>query len=191
MEGSKESELVMAVLMYAVRCQLEGDLAALRDMNFGPKEIAALRDMKLGDLCRVESLRAHCLAIGLNRDVYWPMIANLRDRRESEELQHALITADGPQEMLQSLFGMSSREYTRLRRSLIDSPIVGRPPDPDEAAAAQLWQAWQAIDRDGDEPMDAGEYLKLHDDTGLSLRIIWRQIQRWSAYGDVDANSSR
>ena len=57
MDGSKETELVMAVLLYAVRCLLEGDQAALRDMNFGPKEIDALREMKLADLCGVESMR--------------------------------------------------------------------------------------------------------------------------------------
>ena len=44
MDGSKETELVMAVLLYAVRCLLEGDQAALRDMNFAirPGEIVTL-----------------------------------------------------------------------------------------------------------------------------------------------------
>jgi Protein of unknown function (DUF2857) len=188
MEGSKEAELVMAVLMYAVRCLLEGDLAALRDMNFGPKEIDALREMKLGDLCRVESMRAHCLAIGLNRDVYWPMLANLREQRESEELQHALIRADAPQEMLQALFGMRPREYTRLRHSLVATGGVGRPREPDDAGAERLWHAWKSIDRATDAPLDAQHYLTLHAKTGISLRTIWRQVQRWVAYGGLDAN---
>lgn len=34
--GTKESELVMAVLLYAIRCLAEGDQHALRGMNFGP-----------------------------------------------------------------------------------------------------------------------------------------------------------
>ena len=191
MEGSKEAELVMAVLMYAVRCLLEGDEAALHDMNFGPKEIAALRDMKLGDLCRVESMRAHCLAIALNRDVYWPMVANLREHRESEELQHALIKADAPQEMLQTLFGMRPREYTRLRHSLVTNPGIGRPRDPDDAAAAQLWLAWKAIERDSERPLDGSHYLAMHAKTGISLRTIWRQIHRWDAYGGLDVSGAR
>jgi len=186
MEGSKEAELVMAVLMYAVRCLLEGDLGALRDMNFGPQEIAALREMKLADLCRVESMRAHCLAIGLNREVYWPMVANLREQRESEELQHALINADAPHEMLQSLFGMSAREYTRLRHSLGVGPSTGRPPDPDDAGAERLWRAWKALDRDSALPLAARDYLRLHAETRIPLRSVWRQIHRWVTYGGLD-----
>ena len=38
--GTKESELVMAVLLYAIRCLAEGDYHALRGMNFGPEEVA-------------------------------------------------------------------------------------------------------------------------------------------------------
>ena len=58
--GTKESELVMAVLLYAIRCLEEGDQHALRSMNFGPQEVAALRDINLADLYRAGSLQAHC-----------------------------------------------------------------------------------------------------------------------------------
>ncbi|HFD86479.1 MAG TPA: DUF2857 domain-containing protein, partial [Gammaproteobacteria bacterium] len=34
MESTKESDLVTAVLMYAMRCLAEGDLAALHNMQF-------------------------------------------------------------------------------------------------------------------------------------------------------------
>ncbi len=50
MDGTKESDLITAVLMYAIRCLAEGDQAALRNMNFGPREIEALREMNLADL---------------------------------------------------------------------------------------------------------------------------------------------
>ena len=126
MEGTKESDLTAAVLIYAIRCLAEGDQAALRNMNFGPREIEALREMNLADLYRIESLRAHCLDIVLNRDVYWPMIEHLRRQRESEELQQVLIAADAPLEMMQTLFGLGSREYTRLRRMLTVDPSVPR-----------------------------------------------------------------
>mgnify|MGYP000364410687 FL=1 len=116
--GTKESELVMAVMLYAIRCLSENDQHALRNMNFGPEEVAALRELNLADLYRVGSLQAHCLDIRLDRDVYWPMLAHLRRERESEELQRDLIQADAPLEMMRSLFGVGSREYTRLRRML-------------------------------------------------------------------------
>jgi hypothetical protein len=69
--GTKESDLVMAVLLYAMRCLAEGDQQALRDMNFGPKEMGALREINLADLYRVGSLQAHCLEIRLNRMRRW------------------------------------------------------------------------------------------------------------------------
>lgn len=190
MEGSKETELVMAVLLYAVRCLLEGDQAALRDMNFGPKEIEALREMKLADLCGVESMRAHCLEIALNREVYWPMIAHLKSRRASEELQQRLMAADASLEMMQTLFGMSAREYTRLRRMLTVYPAVGRPPEPDDDASARLWEAWR-VSAKGEEPIAPEVYLRLHQETGLPLRVVWNQVQRWSNYGALDPIPSK
>ncbi len=118
MRGTKESDLVTALLMYALRCLAEGDQVALRNLNFGPREIEALREMTLADLYRVESLRAHCLRIALNREVYWPMVEHLRQQRETEDTERALIAADAPLEMMQSLFGLGAKEYSRLRRTL-------------------------------------------------------------------------
>jgi len=186
MDATKEADLITAVLMYAIRCLAEGDQAALRNMNFGPREIEALREMNLADLYRADSLRAHCLDIVLNRNVYWPMIEHLRRQRESEELQQTLIGADAPLEMMHTLFGLGSREYTRLRRMLTVAPSVGRPAEPDEDGAHRLWHAWvgrKAPDDDG--PLAPGEYLALHQETGVSMRAVWNLTQRWSQYGDL------
>ena len=130
--------------MYAMRCLAEGDQAALRNMNFGVKEIEALREMRVADLYRVESLRAHCLEIALNRQVYWPMIEHLSEQRSMEDTIQTLIVADAPQEMMQILFGLNQRDYTRLRRILLVDPSVGRPPELDEASSHRLWEAWSA-----------------------------------------------
>lgn len=191
MEGTKESDLIAAVLMYAIRCLAEGDQAALRNMNFGPREIEALREMNLADLYRVESLRAHCLDIVLNRDVYWPMIEHMRRQRESEELQQVLIAADAPLEMMQTLFGLGSREYTRLRRMLTVDPSVGRPAEPDEDSTHTLWNAWaQRAYREDDGPLAPNEYLAIHRETGIAMRAIWNLTQRWSQYGDLTGRGS-
>ena len=45
MSASKEAELITAVMLYAVRCFAEGDLPALKEMNFGPRELGALREI--------------------------------------------------------------------------------------------------------------------------------------------------
>ena len=184
--GTKESELVMAVMLYAIRCLSENDQHALRSMNFGPEEVAALRELNLADLYRAGSLQAHCLDIQLNRDVYWPMLAHLRRERESEELQRDLVQADAPLEMMRSLFGVGSREYTRLRRMLAVEPGVGRPPEPDDETAHLLWHALsERLGPDDADPLDPSAYLAVHRETGASLRAIWNLTQRIREYGDV------
>ena len=52
MSSNKEADLTTAVLLYAMRCLAEGDQQALRAMNFGPKELDALKEMNLADLYR-------------------------------------------------------------------------------------------------------------------------------------------
>jgi hypothetical protein len=184
--GTKESDLVMAVLLYAMRCLAEGDQQALRDMNFGPKEMGALREINLADLYRVGSLQAHCLEIRLNRDVYWPMLAHLHRERKSEEMQRDLIQADAPLEMMRSLFGVGSREYTRLRRLLTCDPAIGRPPEPDDATSHALWHAWSArTDKDPTAPLTPEDYLALGQQTGASMRAVWSLTQRWAEYGNL------
>ena len=94
--GSKEAELVTAVFLYAIRALAEGDQHALSAMNFGPKEISALRALNLADLYRAASLKAHCLDIRLNRAVYWPLIAHLRRARESEIASRRISRSTSP-----------------------------------------------------------------------------------------------
>lgn len=191
MSTNKESELIIAVLMYALRCLAEGDQQSLQAMNFGPKELEALRNMNVADLYRANSLRTHCLRIDLNRDVFWPMLEHLKLQRESEELQRELIVADASLEMMQSLFGWSSREYTRWRKLLTVSHIAGRPAEPDEPTSHRLWYTWRDYvkDRD-DETLTAADYFQLHIATKIDVRVIWSLIQRWEAYGREEGELS-
>jgi hypothetical protein len=191
MMGNKESELTSAVMMYAIRCLAEGDLSALRNMNFGPREVEALREMNLGDMCHIETLRAHCLKIAINREVYWPMVAHLRNRRESEELQKALIRADASQEMMQTFFGMGGREYVRLRRMLMVETTSGRPPEPNEKEIQILWEVWkQRTEGHENGLLPPEEYLAMHEETGIALRAVWSQASRWADYGQLPVVSS-
>ena len=192
MIGTKEADLVTAALLYAMRCLAEGDLHALRAMKFGPKEIEALRELNLADLYRIGSLQAHCLAIELDRDVFWPMLDNLRTSRDNEDLTRDLMQADAPLEMMRALFGVSSREYTRLRRMLALAPAVGRPPEPDEETEHKLWCALSnRLTSSPDESLDPQQYLAVHEESGASMRAIWNLAQRWLEYGDIDACTER
>ncbi len=189
MKGTKEADLVSAVLMYATRCLAEGDLVALRNMKFGAREIEALREMSVSDFYRIESLRAHCLKIVLNRQVYWPMMDYLRTQRESEETLRSLVAADAPREMLHTLFGLGGRGYSRLRRTLSIKPTVGRPAEPDEASSHRLWCVWsKRVDQDEPGLLSPGAYLEIHKETGLSMRAIWSLTQRWAQYGKLTGN---
>ena len=187
MEGTKEADLITAVLMYAMRCLAEGDQAALRHMNFGIKEIEALREMRVADLYRVESLRAHCLEIALNRQVYWPMIEHLSEQRTMEDTIQALTAADAPQEMMQVLFGLNPRDYTRLRRTLLVDPSIGRPPELDDASSHRLWEAWSGrVNGEASGLLTPDQYLDIQSETGLSMRAIWNLTQRWAEYGHLN-----
>ena len=185
MSSNKEADLTTAVLLYAMRCLAEGDQQALRAMNFGPKELDALKEMNLADLYRADTLRVHCLKIALDRTVFWPMLDNLRHQRESDDLQRELLVADAPLEMMQQLFGWSSREYTRWRRLLTLAPSVGRPPELNETDTHALWYAWQErIEAREQNALSATDYLDLQEQTGIGLRSIWALVQRWETYGE-------
>jgi len=187
MSASKEAELMTAVILYAVRCFSEGDLTALQEMNFGPKELNALREISMSDLFRARELTAHCLQVRLNRDVYWPMLEHLRRGREAEILQQEMMQADAPHEMMLSLFAMSAHEYTRQRRMLTAQPAKGRTPDAGDEQSAQLWTLWrERVDAAQEDTLTPRDYLTLHHVTGISLRIIWNCCRRWAAYGDCD-----
>lgn len=187
MGATKEADLISAVLRYAIRCLADGDSEALRAMNFGPKEIEALRGMHLADLPCLESLGAHCLEVGLNREVYWTLVTHLQRERAAEALQQALIEADAPFEMMQTFFGLSSREYNRLRRVLAAAPAVGWPPEADEASQHTLWAAWtRRQENTAADRLTPEAYLDLHHETGMGLRAIWTLTRRWAAFGDLN-----
>jgi len=187
MAASKEADLITAVLLYAIRCLGEADQSALRAMGFGPREIDALQRLNIADLYHVEAIRAHCLRVDLNREVFWHMVEHIKQLRASEELQQALIKSDAPQEMMQALFGVNAKEYTRWRRLMTLEPAVGRPAEPDEDTEHALWKAWKARVKGEDaELLTAEDYLALKAETDVELRTIWLLTRRWAQYGNPE-----
>jgi hypothetical protein len=187
--ATKEAELTTAVLLYAVRCLAEGDPHALRAMNFGTKEVEALHALDLNDLYRVHRLQAHCLEVRLDRDLFWPLIAYLRREREAERLQRTLIQADAPFEMMQRLFGLSSRDYTRMRRLYGVPPAVGRPPEPDPDVSHRVWAVVRELAQRHPPGEYSGEaYLEMADKSGAPLRAVWQLTQRWAEDADLAAD---
>ena len=191
MSGTKESDLVTAVLLYAIRCLAEGDQYSLQGMNFGPEEMDALSELSAQDLYRADSLQAHCLQIRLNRQVYWPLVSHLRDTRVSESTQQALIRAGAPLEMMQSLFGMGPREYTRYRRQMVADIAPGRPPQPDDTLSHEIYASWsKRITATETGELEPSEYLEIVEETDATMRAIWTLTERWRAYGVLDPGES-
>ena len=88
--------------------------------------------------------------------------------------------------MIQSLFQLGARDYTRLRRLLIADASVGRPPEPDDATSHALWHVWnELITDDTSTQLKPEDYLRMHERTDASMRTIWNLTQRWSTYGNL------
>ena len=178
--NTKEGALNSAVFLYVMRCLTEGDVHALRHMQFGRKELDAIRELSVFDLSRSENLRAHCLSISLNRKVFWPMIEMLKRERLSESTLNELIERDAPYELMHELFGMSTREYTHRRRHLPASLGQGRPKLPEKAREEVLYGAWRdLVEGNGSASLNANDYLDLHKHTEVSLRAIWQLTSQW------------
>ena len=92
--------------------------------------------------------------------------------------------------MLQRLFGLSSRDYTRLRRLFGVPPAVGRPPEPDQDLSHKIWAVVKERDlREGAGEFSGEEYLEIADKSGAPLRAVWQLTQRWTRDGDLPAGS--
>lgn len=180
MNNTKEGDLVLAVLIYAMRCFADGDWLALRQMQFGEKEVEALGQLSINDLHRAESLKAHCLSVVLNRQVFWHMIEHLMRQRKENDLMLELMQKDAPFEFMRAHFGMSSREYSARRKNLGRNTGVGRPNLPDHDTQDELYRVWSRMykELEGSE-LQASDYLKLSEETGVSLRAIWQLTQSW------------
>ena len=179
--NTKEGRLVSAVLMYAMRCLAEGDLRSLRHMQFGEKEVEALRELQMLDLSRVEAMKAHCLSISLNRQVFWPMIDLIKRERKNDDLLNDLIEKDAPFDMMHDLFGLSTREYAARRRHLPSNLGQGRPQLPERNVEDKLYAAWrELVDGRGNFELHGSDYLNLHTETGVSVRAVWSLVSKWT-----------
>ena len=187
MIGTKESELTTAVRLYAIRCSTEGDVAALRRMQIGDKEINTICDMRMDDILQLGQVMTHCVNITLNKEVYWSLMEHVRRQRTALSTMEQLIREDAPFEMIQAFYGLPSREYTARRKQLSVPNSVGRPKEPSEFHSHQLWYAWKDLEKDEQTlRIKPEEYLHLHSETEIPLRSIWLLTERWIETGFVN-----
>lgn len=176
-------ELTHAVLRYASACARTGDWSALRDMGFSEAEVDALHGLSLGELAALErGIAGHVLRVELDRPAFWLVVEQVRRQSRDETMKLELIRRDAPAEMMERLFGMGMKEYSACRRRLRAPRGVGRPPEPDEATARDVWLAWKQLQKGRrNAHLDPAGWIALQDQTGASLRVVWRLVGRWMA----------
>ena len=138
------ADLTLAMLLHATASLESGDWAVLRDMNFGALEIKALERLRLADVVKlVDQLDGHVLNITLDRERFWIVLDKIEAERASDRLKSDLVCREAPVDMMRHLFGMTDRQYARLRRRYRCSRGAGRPADPAPEIMDTIWEAWQ------------------------------------------------
>ena len=178
--AAKEADLVVAAFLYVSRCARDGDRHALRQMNVGSDEIAAISRLTVDDVVRALPVAAHCLRIRIDRDAFWQLVARLDTLRERDRLLRELIAADAPAAMMTELFGMGRHEYAVWRRFCGLPNGAGRPTEPDEATERAIWRSCEAHVGDSTKrPLDANDYLAIATHCNAPVRTVWRALARW------------
>ena len=188
MSIKKETELMHSIIIYCLRCQEEGDLHALREMGFGPREVRALNSLSSAEQIRLASTRSHFMKIVLNQDVYWRMIDFVDQESHKESVINQLIAYDAPLPLMYALTGMGNKQYLIKRREfgLITSP-VGRPSAPPDSVTELVWDNLTEIAKNS-QKFGPKQFLDLYEvlERKVSLRVIWHLFQRWESEGTLE-----
>ena len=186
----KETELMHSIIIYCLRCQEEGDIHALKEMGFGPREMCALNALSAGDQIRLASTKSHFMKIVLNQEVYWRMIDYVDQENHKEAVINQLILSDAPLPLMHALTGMGNKQYSLRRRQagLLGSP-VGRPPIPSDSTTQLVWQQLTTIAEKSDS-FGPKQFLELYEslEKKVPLRVIWNLFHRWENEGALKVN---
>ena len=181
----KETELMHAIIIYCLRCQDEGDMHALHEMGFGPREIQVLSTLSSSDQIRLASTRAHFMNIVLNQEIYWRMIDFINRENERDAIVNQLIQNHAPLPLMHSLTGMSNKQYTLKRRQFgMLASQAGRPPSPSEETTNLVWEKLKSITSQSDS-FGPKQFMQLYEDLEkkVSLRVIWNLFSHWESDG--------
>lgn len=180
-QSEKESELVLALLNYLSRCGHEKDVSALQEFNVPLKFAVRLARLTVEDFhsCAMHFSRAVPGRIVVDTEAIERTLDFVKVERERDEMVRQLVAADAPRGMLAKLgFAVTRSEYQELRAELGIAGSTGRPLEPDNGTALLVWQSL-ADSLDGRPIPNATPrgYLHVHQETGLSLRVIWKVVE--------------
>ena len=176
--ATPEFDITFAVIRYAMQCVQEGNSHALREIGFGPSESEAISHLTLDDLAILERrITGHVLKIALDRTLFWAALAEIKREATEREARLALLRLDAPAGLMNALYGIGTKEYTRLRQTHGVPNGVGRPPELDTDAA---WSLSEILNR-YKEPLSPTDWLAIVADSGLPLRAAWRKYSHWKS----------
>jgi hypothetical protein len=184
LERSKETDLFYAVISFASRCLVEGDLTALRGVGFEPDDIPDIEGMSIADLQALSAARRSAVSVKLDRTAWSWHLKWVRHLRARERLSMALIRADAPKAMMAALFGMNDTDYARRRDALGIRSYAegGRPPAASRTSEQKLWDLWVRLARPEHPRQLCADafWIPFATEAGVSLRTAWNIVQRWS-----------
>ncbi len=174
-------ELTAAVLRYAALCIANGDEDALRELRLDPAQVREIGALTLDELANLETVRTHCFEVRLDPQRFRILMGRLVRARQAQELRLALIEADSPRLMMQALFGMKERDYSRTRCLAGVTTGAGRPASLDEQTEHRLWRAvGDSLSDNPQRPLEPDQYLRVHRQHGVPMRSLWAYTQRWA-----------
>ncbi|MYK82601.1 MAG: DUF2857 family protein [Gammaproteobacteria bacterium] len=181
MNLTRQAELTAALLRYAALCVADGDEDALRELRIDAAQIREIGALTLAELANLETVHMHCFEVRFDPQRFRVLKSRLTSAWRYQELRLALIEADAPRLMMQALFGMQERDYSRTRRLLCVTAGAGRPPLLDEATERLLWRAvGDALGNNPHRPLEPDQYLRVHRQHGVPMRALWAYTQRWA-----------
>ena len=176
MRINHHSELVFNVLSYATRTLEQGDESLLLLMGFLPEEIRAIERLSLKRLKSLSELGTHFMDFRIDHASLSRMIVTLERDMGLDQLRDELLRAGAPAAMMAHYWGMTTTDCAVRRRVLeIDTP-PGRPPKPSDETLEVLWRAWRETEGIENE---CERYLKLAEETRLSLAMVWPVVEEW------------
>src|SRR5699024_2621131 len=113
-----------------------------------------------------------------DREQFWLTLREMRQELATEELKSEFICREAPAEMMQQVFGMSSREYTAMRRKHRRPRCAGRPRDPDPETEDAIWRVWQQRGGQHCHSIPVEQWIDIAEAAQVDLRTLWREICR-------------
>ena len=177
------------LLMYAGQLAAEGDYPALRKMGFKNEQIGRFKRISVFQMSTMaRSLGGKLINARVDPDAIDALFKICERASSEKETELALVKAGASQELMKRLFGLNLHQYVIDRDFIgIKNSDVGRRKALDEAADAEVWQAWQSLAWQADE---ARRYLGVHSATGVSIRDIEATLKRHGAWHGLGAENA-